>query len=37
MQMAYNNLALIFPKFKFTGYLMDLQGDCIELQVSHNP
>lgn len=28
MQMARDKLAQKFPNFKFTGYLMDLHGQC---------
>jgi hypothetical protein len=34
MQMAYDRLAKIFPNFKFRGYLMDIDGKCVELHVN---
>lgn len=33
MQLARDKLATIFPNFKFRGYLMDIQGKCIELPI----
>ena len=36
MQMAHDKLALLFPNFKFRGYLMDLEGKCIELPINEN-
>jgi hypothetical protein len=33
MQMAHDKLAAIFPNFKFRGYLMDIEGKCIDLPI----
>jgi hypothetical protein len=33
MQLSYDKLAKTFPNFKFRGFLMDIEGKSIELQV----
>jgi hypothetical protein len=33
MQKTRDALALKFPNFKFTGYLMDLEGKCMKIEV----
>jgi hypothetical protein len=33
MQMAHDKLAEIFPSFTFRGFLMDIEGKCIELPI----
>jgi hypothetical protein len=33
MQMAHDKLAKIFTNFKFRGFLMDMEGNCIELKI----
>lgn len=37
MQLAHDKLARLFPNFKFKGYLMDLEGKCIELLIKQTP
>jgi hypothetical protein len=37
MQKAYDALALVFHNMKFKGFLMDLDGKCIELPVAKDP
>ena len=34
MQSAYDLLAVKFPNFTFKGYLMDIKGNCKELEIN---
>lgn len=33
MQLAHDKLASVFPNLTFRGFLMDINGKCIELTV----
>ena len=33
MQLAHDKLATVFPNLSFRGFLMDINGKCIELTV----
>lgn len=36
IQMAYDKLSVHFPEFKFTAYIMELDGECKRIKINEH-